>query len=94
MSESKEKARELLRLARAYIEQPERWTIGAIARNADGDLVGALDEEVMCWCVLNTIEFASATTPGLGSIQIQDAARDQLKKARGAQIREIPSIGN
>lgn len=37
-------------------EHPERWTVGAMARDAKGRDVDARSDAAACWCVLGLIE--------------------------------------
>lgn len=43
-------AADLLRAARARIFDPERWTQGALARDAMGNLIAETDSRAKCWC--------------------------------------------
>lgn len=41
----------ILREVRAKISKPERWTTGAVARNADGERTGATNKTATRWCL-------------------------------------------
>lgn len=46
------KTSELLRAAKAKIEDPNRWTKGEYARDERGKPVNIASQEAVCWCVL------------------------------------------
>lgn len=60
MSPTAEQARtlEVLREARELIADPERWTRGAGARDANGSSVHPRAEEAVRWCAIGAIDRA------------------------------------
>lgn len=49
---------QVLRAARALIENPEKWIKGAEAQDAEGRRVTPNDVRAVCWCVTGAIERA------------------------------------
>jgi hypothetical protein len=45
----------ILRAARRLIEEPERWTKGAAARDSAGKRVESGDTSAQCWCAYGAI---------------------------------------
>ena len=50
---------EVLTKARDLISSPERWTQGASARSASGDVVHVSSPDAVSWCALGAIEKAA-----------------------------------
>ena len=50
------KPSELLTKAKALIADPEHWTKGWYAHNAEGQDVGPAEPDAVCWCSLGALE--------------------------------------
>ena len=62
---SKEVA-DVLRAAREKIAVPERWTQGTFARQKEGNPIGPLEPNAVCWCALGAvIAVAGRSLPAL-----------------------------
>lgn len=46
---------DILRAARARIEDPKNWTTGQFARNAKGDPVSCYSKKAVCWCAIGAV---------------------------------------
>ena len=46
---------DILRAARARIEDPKNWTTGQFARNAKGDPVSCYSRKAVCWCAIGAV---------------------------------------
>ncbi len=46
---------ETLKAARALIEDPERWTQGAFARDAEGHSTPPCSPDAVCWCATGAL---------------------------------------
>ncbi|AWI90247.1 hypothetical protein C0214_19495 [Methylobacterium sp. DM1] len=46
---------DILRAARARIEDPKNWTQGFFAKDQGGRLVASRDEYAVCWCALGAV---------------------------------------
>jgi hypothetical protein len=46
---------DILRAARARIEDPKNWTTGFFAKDAGGRFVASRDECAVCWCALGAL---------------------------------------
>lgn len=57
------KTSELLRAAKAKIEDPKRWTKGDTALDSRGERVGARDATACCWCSMGALSAAGAIVP-------------------------------
>jgi hypothetical protein len=54
---------EVLRGARELISDPERWTQGEYARNAEHEAVNFLSPEACRWCLVGALAKASGRDP-------------------------------
>ncbi|GAA0235791.1 hypothetical protein LNAOJCKE_0912 [Methylorubrum aminovorans] len=46
---------DILRAARARIEDPKNWTAGQFARTLEGHPVTARSKKAVCWCALGAV---------------------------------------
>ena len=66
---------EILKAARALIEDPERWCQGVEAVNAAGDPVAAVTEGACRWCAVGAL----GRTAPQGGLGLLDAFRGHLR---------------
>lgn len=57
---------QILKDARALIEDPKRWTQGAFARTATLLPIGPIQPKATCWCALGAITKVSKERTALG----------------------------
>ena len=50
------KALELVKGVRELLAEPRAWTRGACARDPQGNIVGGLDPNAVCWCLSGALE--------------------------------------
>ena len=50
------KPSELLTKAKAVIADPRRWVQGVYAKDAEGQVIGTLSPDAVCWCSLGALE--------------------------------------
>lgn len=76
---------EILRKARALIDAPEKWTRGALARDADRIPQWPADESATCFCSLGAIVKASGREAGQEHAP-DTASRRAMERAIGQNI--------
>lgn len=52
---------DILRAARARIEDPKNWTQGAFAKLADGRGTISHDPDAVCWCAIGAVRAEAGT---------------------------------
>lgn len=76
------KPSEILKAAKAVIENPDKWTQGAFARDTQGNrLPGGYGDEATCFCSLGAVEKATQLdwydTPDI-VVYLEEAIDDQV----------------
>ena len=79
------KTSQILRDARAIIEEPKRWTIGAHARNADGISVACNSPRAVCFWMIGDGHWGDVVFHGVPL---------RRKLASTAMRIEVPALAN
>lgn len=66
---------DILRAARARIEDPKNWTSDWYAKAADGEKVASTDVKATCWCALGAMESAGASERGPEGMLLEASAQ-------------------
>jgi len=81
-------AADILRRAKARIEDPDHWTTGAPARGADGEGMGGRDSSAVRWCALGALDVELGV---FGGYRFRDRARDRARA--WAWLRQVAQPG-
>lgn len=87
--------KQILQRARHHIEDPNRWTQRAFARNGMGFTVKPRDEHACCWCLLGSVAFCSNSF-GLTPPPLLRYMEDMMKHLYGDRFdphKETDDIG-
>jgi hypothetical protein len=77
-----------LRLAKALIEDPSRWAIGAFARTESGRVIGAREAPACRWCATGALEKVGGTAALGGAFDHLFDAAKTLKFAHPALLND------
>ena len=69
---------EELKAVRELLSDPEHWTRGAFARDAQGGEISPASPEAACWCIGGAAMYM-ASEPGWDFIQLLDASLPVLR---------------
>ena len=78
-------ATDVLVAARDLIAEPERWTQGSPARDAQGNRTGWGAPAAVCWCAVGAVEKAAESATALSGRRsvLVEAAMSELRHAIG-----------
>jgi hypothetical protein len=71
---------DILRAARARIEDPKNWTSDWYAKAADGRKIASTDVKATCWCALGAMESTGASERGPEAMLLEEAARSLFSR--------------
>ena len=83
---------DILRAARARIEDPKNWTQGAFARAADQTDVPARSKDAVCWCVFGAIEAAGGNQDEESLVRVVSYRLTQLLPAEANDTLGHPAV--
>lgn len=69
---------DILRAARARIEDPKNWTTSAYARNAAGEKLDRDDAGAVCWCAYGALQAEGVVTCSEAGSLLRKAAREKF----------------
>lgn len=67
---------DILRAARARIEDPKNWTQGAYARDAQGRGTRGKAREAVCWCAYGALAASGGNELGSDGFLLESAAEE------------------
>lgn len=79
---------DILRAARARIEDPKNWTQGDFAKLADGRGATSYDPDAVCWCAIGAVRAEAGLRDEVVERYLVDAAQNHFSRRSPAMVND------